>query len=49
MRLRDPTADGRAELALATRQSGILLRGTGTLPTTDAATPLPAFEGGFTD
>ncbi|MFD9085549.1 FG-GAP and VCBS repeat-containing protein [Streptomyces prasinus] len=49
VRLRDLTADGRAELALAAAQRGVVLRGTSTLPATDAATPLPEFEGGFAD
>ncbi|CAM5716164.1 FG-GAP and VCBS repeat-containing protein [Streptomyces hirsutus] len=49
VRLRDLTADGRADLALGAAQRGVVLRGTSALPTTDATTPLPDFEGGFTD
>lgn len=49
MRLRDLTADGRADLALGAQDRGILLRGTSTVPTTDASVVLPGSGGGFRD
>ncbi|PWI11489.1 hypothetical protein DIZ27_05495 [Streptomyces sp. NWU339] len=49
VRLRDLTADGRADLALGAQDRGILLRGTSTVPTTSAAMVLPEFAGGFPD
>ncbi|MFE2275850.1 FG-GAP and VCBS repeat-containing protein [Streptomyces sp. NPDC059454] len=48
LRLRDLTADGRADLALGA-DNAIVLRGTNTVPTTDRAIPLPEFGGGFLD
>ncbi|TQL21288.1 FG-GAP-like repeat-containing protein [Streptomyces sp. SLBN-134] len=50
LRLRDLTADGRADLGVGGGfENGLLLRGTGTVPTTSAAITLPAFGGGFLD
>ncbi|CAL9525111.1 hypothetical protein SUDANB176_03932 [Streptomyces sp. enrichment culture] len=49
VRLRDLTADGRADLAVGAQDRGIVLRGTSTVPTTAAALPLPEFGGGFPD
>ncbi|WP_217127214.1 FG-GAP and VCBS repeat-containing protein [Streptomyces sp. AC558_RSS880] len=48
LRLRDLTADGRADLALGA-DSAVVLRGTSTVPTTGGAIPLPEFGGGFLD
>ncbi|GAA2539287.1 MULTISPECIES: FG-GAP and VCBS repeat-containing protein [Streptomyces] len=49
VRLRDLTADGRADLAVGAQDRGTVLRGTSTVPTTAAALPLPEFGGGFLD
>ncbi|MER7486887.1 hypothetical protein ABTY20_13495 [Streptomyces sp. NPDC126497] len=48
LRLRDLTADGRADPALGVND-GIVPRGTSTVPTTTGAIRLPEFGGGFPD
>ncbi|MFI8188646.1 FG-GAP and VCBS repeat-containing protein [Streptomyces sp. NPDC085946] len=49
VRLRDLTGDGRADLAVAAVDGGLLLRGTGTTPTTTGKLPLPDLGSGFLD
>ncbi|MFI2509462.1 FG-GAP repeat protein [Streptomyces sp. NPDC018972] len=48
LRLRDLTADGRADLALGA-DSAVVPRGTSTVPTTGGAIQLPESGGGFLD
>ncbi|MFF7854433.1 FG-GAP-like repeat-containing protein [Streptomyces sp. NPDC007904] len=49
VRLRDLTADGRADLGVGAQDRGALLRGTSTTPTSRGAVTLPEFGGGFVD
>ncbi|BCL21871.1 FG-GAP and VCBS repeat-containing protein [Streptomyces tuirus] len=49
LRLRDLTADGRADLAVGAAGGALLMRGTSTVPTKTGAITLPELGGGFAD
>ncbi|MFJ4975336.1 FG-GAP and VCBS repeat-containing protein [Streptomyces coeruleorubidus] len=49
LRLRDLTADGRADLAVGARNGALLMRGTATVPTKTGAVVLPELGGSLPD
>ncbi|MET9868151.1 hypothetical protein ABZZ16_18550, partial [Streptomyces sp. NPDC006386] len=49
LRLRDLTADGRADLAVGAAGSSLLMRGTATVPTKTGAITLPELGGSLPD
>ncbi|WP_030319828.1 FG-GAP and VCBS repeat-containing protein [Streptomyces sp. NRRL B-3229] len=49
VRLRDLDRDGKADLTVGANGDGLLMRGTGTTPTTTGSVHLPQYGGGFLD